>query len=142
MAKKEIGRQQKRDLAFDLYLNTDKSQKEICEIVGWTEKTFSENKDKGNWEELKGAETITSRKIIANLYQQLHDLSDKPIVHADKIIKLANAIEKLSGKKVTLSNSINVFKDFTIYAFGIDAELAKKINQLQNQYIQYKANNG
>lgn len=58
-----LSRERKRELALEMYLNTDKTQKEICEIVGWTEKTFTENKEKGVWDALKGASTITAANI-------------------------------------------------------------------------------
>jgi hypothetical protein len=138
-AKKDAGFD-KAELALDLYLHTDKSQKEICEIVGWTEKTFTANKIKNNWEELKGAGAITSAKIVTNLYKKLHDLSGADSLDADKLIKTAKAIEALSNKKATISQIINVFKDFTTWAFGKNAELAKEINRLQNEFINEKVN--
>ena len=35
-------KEQKQEIARTLYLVSDKTQKEICTIVGWTEKTFIE----------------------------------------------------------------------------------------------------
>ena len=65
-------------------------------------------------------------------------IRDSPTSKPDDIIKIANSIEKLSNKRVTVSQIINVFKDFTSYAFNQDAELAKEINLLQKKYVDYK----
>jgi len=143
-AKKSEGltRDKKREMALDLYLNTDKSQKEICEIVGWTEKTFSDNKEKGNWEAMKGAETLTAQKIIMKLYKKLDELTEGDLISADALAKTAKVIEMLSNKRTTLSHNINTFKEFTTFLFAKDADLAKKVNKYQQEFINDKVSNG
>lgn len=138
--KKELGREQKRQLALDLYLNTDYTQKQICAIVGWSEKSFSDNKEKGKWEELKGAQTITAQKIIRNLHVRAYELSEQGKFNADEMSKIAKSIEIFSDKRVTISSTINVFKEFTTWAFTRNPELAKQINILQQEFIQDKLN--
>ena len=138
MAKKALGREEKKAIALDLFLDTDKTQKEIAEIVNVTEKTVTKWKVEGDWDLLKSASTITARNIIDNIYQKMHELSLSDKLEADKLIKLASTIEKLSNKKVTVSQIINVFKDFTTWAFGEDPELAKQINLLQKKYVNNK----
>lgn len=141
MATKKLSNDKKRDTALDLYINTDKSQKEICLIVGWTEKTFSSNKDKYGWEKLKGATTITSQNIIGKLYLKLETIVNEDKLDADALSKVAKAIELLSNKKVTLSQHINCAKEFTTWAFGVNPDLAKEINKLQSQFITERASN-
>ncbi|WP_312399509.1 transposase [Chryseobacterium sp.] len=136
--RKKLTNEEKYSIAQDLYLETDKTQKEIAEIVGVTEKTLGKWKWDGEWELLKSASTVTSRKIIDNLYKRAYELSENPKSKPDDIIKIANSIEKLSNKKVTVSHIINVFKDFTAYAFNQDADLAKKINLMQKKYVDFK----
>ena len=138
MSGKKLSLDEKKAIAFDLYLDTDKSQKEIAKIVGVTEKTLGKWKIDGEWDLLKNATSITARNIIDNLYKRAFALSENPDSKADDIIKIANSIEKLSNKKVTISQIINVFKDFTSWAFGQDAELTKEINLLQKKYIDHK----
>ena len=136
--KRKLSNDEKYAIAQDLFLETDKTQKEIAEIVHVTEKTLGKWKTEGEWEMLKNASTVTARKIIDNLYKRAHTLSEDPTSKPDDIIKIANSIEKLSNKRVTVSQIINVFKDFTSYAFNQDAELAKEINLLQKKYVDYK----
>ena len=136
--KKGLSYDDKKVIALELYLETDKNQKEIAMIVGVTEKTISKWIKEGDWELLKQAQTITVKNIVTNLYNQAYKLSIADEVNADKLIKLANTIEKLQNKKVTISHIINVFKDFTTFAFSENAELAKQINVLQKKYVESK----
>ncbi|MCO5253370.1 MAG: hypothetical protein M9892_03280 [Bacteroidetes bacterium] len=135
-----LSRADKEALALDLFLNTDKPQREICEIVGWTEKTFTEKKKKNRWDELKSAHTLTANKIISNIYKKLSEETEKDRLDADKIIKLANSIEKLSDRQATISQIINVFKEFTTFTMELNPELAKKINEFQKKFIDHKIN--
>lgn len=141
MIKKGFTNDQKREVALDLFLNTDKTQKQICEIVGWTEKTFIANKEKNNWGALKSASTLGAQNIIAKLYgkiEKLIELHDDDI-DADKLIKITKSIEALSNKKVTLSQHINCAKEFTTWFFSVKPELAKELNKYQQQFITQRA---
>jgi hypothetical protein len=126
---------QKREDALDLYLNTDITQKQICNIIGWSERTFTTNKDKYGWKALKEAESISTKKILANLYKQAFELSKADKVDADKLVKLAKTIEALSDNKVTLSHYINCFKGFTRWLIDKDKETARTVNQLQQEFV-------
>lgn len=137
---KKLTNEDKKALAQQLFLETDKTQKEIAAIAQITEKTLTKWKNGGDWELLRQAQTVTSANLISNLYQKAYDLSLEDKIDADKLVKLANTIEKLSNKKVTVSNIINVFKEFTSWAFGENPELAKQINLLQRKYVDHKIN--
>lgn len=131
----------KLNIAFDLYLNTDKTQAEICEIVDWAENTFTRNKREGNWDELKSAQELTSNKIITNIYKRLQEITESGnTLDPDKIIKLAKSIESLSDRKVTVSNIINVFKEFTGWLMTSNPEMAKQINEQQKLFVSFKIN--
>lgn len=130
----------KEAMAQELFLGTDKSQKEIAGIVKVTPKTLGKWKDKGNWELLRQAQTVTAANIISNLYEKAYELSTADTVDADKLAKLAATIEKLSNRKTTISSIINVFKGFTNWAMEKDPELGKAINDLQRQYVDIKIN--
>lgn len=131
-------REQKKNQALDLFLNTDLSQKAICDIIDVSEKTFSAWKAVNNWDTLKSATLLTSGRIVKNLYEKALKLSEEDNLDADKMIKLAKSIESLSQRKTTLSQTLNVFKDFTAYAFTKNPELAKEINKLMQIYINDK----
>ncbi|CAG2532936.1 hypothetical protein MAR621_03130 [Maribacter dokdonensis] len=130
----------KKIAAEDLFMRTDKTQKEIAAIVGVTEKTIGKWIKIGKWEDLKQAEVLTTSNLIKNLYQKAYELSLEDEVNADKLVKLANTIEKLSDRKVTVSTTINVFKDFINWVSERDLDMSKKINELQRKFVDFKIN--
>ena len=144
MSKEKISissQKDKQQLALDLYLNTDKTQKEICELIGWNERTFSQNKAKYKWEELKSATQLTAQKITVNIYRRLEEATKEGTsLDPDKIIKLAKSIEYLNEKKTTVAQAINVFKEFTAELMAEDPEFAKKVNEAQKKYILKRIN--
>ena len=128
----------KKQHAFDLFMNTDYTQKRICELVGVSEKTFGSWKqaNKQDWDELKSATQITSKVIERNVYKRLADLTaEGQVFQADQLIKAAKTIEILRGDKITLSQTINVFKGYTTFLFDKNPELAKQNNLYQQDYI-------
>lgn len=137
---KTMNLKEKKEIAEELFFQTDKSQKEIANTVKVTEKTIGKWKDEGNWEVLRQARTVTSNNIINELYQRAYELSQKDDVDADKLSKISTTIERLSNKKTTVSQIINVFKGFTTFAFGEDPEVAKEINGLMRKYVDTKVN--
>ncbi|PLW89991.1 hypothetical protein [Mucilaginibacter sp.] len=138
----KLSRERKRELALEMYLNTDKTQKEICNIVGWTEATFTDNKEKGQWDSLKGATSITAANIIKKLYLKLELLVDADKIDADALIKVTKSIEFLSNKKVTISQHINCAKEFTVWLFAKKPEFAKELNNYQKAFINELVSNG
>lgn len=138
----KLSRERKRELALEMYLNTDKTQKEICNIVGWTEATFTDNKEKGQWDSLKGATSITAANIIKKLYLKLEALVDADKIDADALIKVTKSIEFLSNKKVTISQHINCAKEFTVWLFAKKGDLAKEFNKYQREFINELVSNG
>ncbi|WP_420581949.1 hypothetical protein [Reichenbachiella sp.] len=111
-----------RAKAHDLYVYSDFNQQEICDICEISDKTLREWIKKHGWEEERKQNSITTPKIIAALNQRLYELSTEDdgkamIANADKISKIAAAIEKLKGRELYLSNYIEVFKDITNWLF-------------------------
>ncbi|MDN3621338.1 hypothetical protein QWY81_17860 [Polaribacter undariae] len=138
--KKDISNEDKKAIAYDLYMNTDLSQKEICGKVAITQATFTAWKKKHNWEIHKQASSITSQQIIRNLYKKGLELSNDPKATSDSQLKNAKAIELLSGNKASISNIINVFKEFTTFEFDRNPELAKQINKEMKVWVDHKIN--
>ncbi|MGJ1352382.1 hypothetical protein ACR79P_08445 [Sphingobacterium spiritivorum] len=141
MAKDKLSNDDKKEIAFDLFMSTDKTQNEICEIVGVAPKTFTRWKQNGLWDELKGATAITSHKIITNIYKAMHDMTlEGKDIKADALAKLARVVEVISDKKYTISQMFNVFKAFTNYVFPKDPETAKLINRYMKEFVDEQIN--
>jgi uncharacterized protein YjcR len=135
MGKDKLSNEDKKSLAYDLYMNTDKTQNEICDIIGIAPKTLTKWKQDGLWEELKGATTITANNIITNIYKKMHEMTLEERLNADALAKLARVIEVVSDKKYTISQVINVFKEFTNWLFPKDAEAAKALNKHMKVFV-------
>lgn len=136
--KKQLSNEEKRTIAYDLYMNTSLSQKEICIKVKITEATFSTWKKKYNWEIHKQAFSITAQNIVSNLMEKAYKMSEDKDASPDGILKLVKAIEGLTANKVTISNIINVFKEFTTFEFDRNPDLAKQINSEMKVFVDYK----
>lgn len=138
---KNLSSEEKKEIAFDLFMNTDKSQKEISEIIKVTQKTMGKWVTEGLWRELKSAGTITAQRIINNIYKQMADLTESGgNIEADKLIKLAGTIEKISNKKLSISNRINVFKEEINFIYARDPDFAKKLNLYQKELLEDRVN--
>lgn len=136
MGKDKLSNEEKKALGYDLFMNTDKTQNEICQIIKITPQTFTRWKQDGLWEELKGATTITAGNIITNIYKKMFEMTQVPDkINADALAKLARVIEVVSEKKYTLSQVINVFKEFINWLFPKDPELAKAINKFMKEWV-------
>ena len=140
MAGKALSNEDKKEIAYDLYMNTKMSQKEIADRAKVTQATFTAWKQKYDWEIHKQAFSITSQNIISNLMQKAFKMSEEDKVNPDGILKLVKSIEGLSDRKVTISNVINVFKEFTTWAFDKNPELSKEINRMQKEFVSHKIN--
>lgn len=142
----------KRELAYDLFINTNKTQKEICGIVGVAEKTFRDWKTKGNWEEMRGAHLMTREKTVKMMFQQIHQIKqaaeneERQLTPAecDQIYKISNTIDKLD-KKVQLSHYIEVFENFQGWLVKYAPDLSKQLINYMDEFVNIKAdelNNG
>lgn len=141
MAKDKLSNEEKKSLAFDLFMNTDKTQNEICELIGIAPKTFTRWKQDGLWEELRGAMNITAGNITLNIYKKMHEMtSAEGNINADALAKLARVIEVISDKKYTVSQMFNVFKAFTNWLFPKDVATAKLLNRYMKEFVDEEIN--
>lgn len=139
--------QQKKEVAKALYLNTDKSQREICEIVGWTEKTFSDTKSKQRWGEIKETKNLTKQQIISMLHAQTLKTmqlaqDENRLLKAsevDCIAKLTASIDKLE-RRATIETIIEVFEEYNNWLLTLNVPLAQENNKWQDKYVMGKIN--
>lgn len=115
-----LSNETKRLRAQDLYVYSDFNMTDIAEICEVSDKTLRVWRDKYGWQELKKSHAVTSPRIIAQLQQAMFSMSEdkqQAVGNADKLVKLASAIEKLQGRQLYLANYIEVFQDFTAWMF-------------------------
>lgn len=133
----------KQSIAYHLFMHTNKLQKEIAVLAGTSEHTMSKWVEKFKWKQEKATLTVTSDKIISDIYQQIavhNELirSEKRMstsAEADALAKLATIIEKLD-KKLSPSIVMNAFMRFNDWLVTINPELAKQCLEYQIKYVQ------
>ncbi|MEO8150259.1 MAG: hypothetical protein ABI723_21675 [Bacteroidia bacterium] len=140
-----MNQEQKIEVAKTFYLSTDKTQKEICEIVEWTEKTFREQKQKGKWNEMRETKNFTKQQIITMMHHQTFKLmqtakDENRMLSAseiDSVAKLTAAIDKLE-KRATLETYIEVFEEYNKFLLPLNGAFAQANNGYQDLFIQSK----
>ncbi len=105
----ELSRQKKRELAKQIYLRDNLSQKEIAEMVDISQKSLSKWIKDERWDAEKSAYTITREQQIQRLYGHISTINDNisqrepgqnvpNAKEADTLNKLATAIKKLENE--------------------------------------------
>lgn len=114
----EMSRQKKRELAKQIYLRDNLSQKEIADMVDVSQKSLSKWIKEERWDTEKSAYTITREQQIQRLYSHISTINDNisardagknvpDAKEADTLNKLATAIKKLENE-VGISEVIGV----------------------------------
>ena len=130
---------EKKELAKDLFLQTDLSQKEIAERLGISEVTLSTWKTEGEWAAIKVSITTTERNVYANILQEIEKLQEEKKFDT----KTANAYVRLLNQlrpkeEVRLAQLISGFMEFTEWLGKHDLESAKAFNKWQLEFISEK----
>lgn len=119
------------DDAERLSVKEGKSQREISQLLGVSEKTLSQWSVKGEWKR-KRKEYLTNTRIgpadkLKNSLIELIDrLDPKELAEnakiADQITKIISAIEKISGGRDILGATIETMDRFTGYLLRMEAD--------------------
>jgi hypothetical protein len=138
MAKKEA-----QSLAKQLFLNTNKTQDEICRIVKVTPKTMNGWAKK--WKPLKDAHNLLPDQQVAKIYVQLEAL-DQLIEEQNNIPtsgqadikkKLTAAIKDI--QKVGLKEYVLCFEELISHIRAVDLDLAKALVDHTNDFLLSKS---
>jgi len=135
-------------LAKELYLAGTKTQKEIAEMVGVTEKTLSNWVDAGNWETIRAARMSTVAEVATNVIaiQKARTAEILASIQAggdtnkygDELLKMAMALEKLQGH-TTLTTYIQVLQEFMGFVGGKDHKFRAQLAEMQSAFLNQKA---
>jgi predicted transcriptional regulator len=148
MAKQKQSISDKQVLAHDTFMRTNKTQKEIAELVGVGADTVSDWVKKGKWKELKTANSVTRAQIIANKLMQIKDMNDeialrdkKYPTYKEQMVQslITDDIRKLD-KSLSLPDYISVLEEFLKSLNETNQALAKQVAPFINRFAQDKAN--
>ena len=148
MVKHKSSLADKKTLAHDLYMRTNKTQKEIAQLCDVKYDTLGEWVQKGKWKELRAANSVTRSQVISNTLLQLKELQDEINSRAerkyptpkesDTMIKMSNLIRDLD-KSLSLADYITIIEDILKYLNDGKPELAKELGPHLLEFAQNKA---
>jgi hypothetical protein len=135
---------EKKALAQSLYTRGHLSRKEICDIVGITEKTLRAWIEKHEWNDLKEAQTVTRQQLLTDSYKQLKAVNqaiedrggipDKTLSDAKSVLR--KEIEALSDSPVHIY--IEVFNEVTEWLIKNHPGKAADISNLLLSFIEQR----
>lgn len=119
------------DDAERLAVKDGKSQREIAEFLGISEKTISQWSSKGDWmkkrkEYLTSTRTGPAEKLKKTLLDMLEQINPKDILEStritDQITKIISAIEKIEGGRDVLGATIETMDRFSKYLMRVETD--------------------
>lgn len=138
-----------QELARVLYMS-GMTAEEIADKVGVVRQTVSRWVNTLGWKEMRAASSITRPELINKVLVSINNLLDKANEMGDdeaaaglgdKLIKLANAIEKLE-KKTSVVDRVDTMIDFENWLVKnrelypeLTAEITLLVNRLHNDYL-------
>ncbi len=131
--------------AENLFLNTEKSQKEIAEQIGISPRTLYRWIQQGRWQELKSATRRMPSVLVKNIYSQLDDINygiakrERGERHPTKdesltINRLMNCIGKVQ-KQTSQGQNIQFMMNFIDYVRPLNDDLAKLLTHYGSAFL-------
>jgi hypothetical protein len=144
MGKEKTAEKQK---AFDLFCNTELTQKEITGIVHVSQQQMSKWVTAENWDLHKTARRVTTGQLILDYYQQLAAINREikenqhnvpTAAQTDMMNKVKDNITGLQ-KRYNLSAYHSVLKEFTEWIVKVNANDAKVFGPYMLDFLRHKA---
>jgi DNA-binding XRE family transcriptional regulator len=131
-----------QQLAKDLYLQTQKTQQEIAEILNLNRKTIYLWIRHGKWEEMKIAARQAPCVVMQDIYNHIDQINIRisgredhcpTPVEVDMLRKLVN-MTRVIEKKHT-GAYIEAFQELTMFIAKRNNDLAKQVTRFANDYV-------
>ena len=134
--------QDKHQLARDLYLQADKTQTEIAEILDVNRKTIYLWCKKGKWEETKIAIRQSPSNILQSIYNHIDEVNKKienredrcPTMHEVELLRKLLRMSKDLGKKNT-GFYIEAFEELSYFIGFDDRDFKQKLSQYITKFV-------
>ncbi len=132
----------KQQLAKDLYLQADKTQTEIAEILDVNRKTIYLWSKKGKWEQIKQALLLSPSAILHDLYSHIGRVNEKIFAREDQcpIMQDVEMLRKLvkMTKDIPKKHSgfyIEAIEDFSYFLSRRNPESVKQYMPIADEFI-------
>lgn len=144
----DLSIKQKKEWAKQLFCEGTYTQKAIADKVDVSEKTMSKWVEQENWESLRKSLLVTKQEQLANLYEQLSEITaaikNKPVgeryadsKQADIMVKITASIEQLE-EETNMADIFEVGKQYVSFIQTIDFEGSKVACDYYDIFIQHK----
>lgn len=126
-----------------LAVREGKTQREISELLGISEKTISAWSKKGEWMRQRKEYLVSTRegpiaKLKARFAQLLEDMGDLDARKTDEIYKIRLLIDRMEGGMDVLGSAIETMDKFSKYLVRVelDKEIIKKIGEHIHRFFE------
>ena len=144
-----MAKKNEQELAKQLFLQSDKTQKQIASIVGTQESTIGKWVKDGGWEELKETLRTSDEQIIRDLYQELVKITERVKKSEDGFAdsKIADARNKIIAsinrmqKQVALPQKVAVCMQLLDFVAAKDLKLGKDLDTHIGRFLNDQAKN-
>ncbi|TNE29195.1 MAG: helix-turn-helix domain-containing protein [Bacteroidetes bacterium] len=143
-----MAKKAEKKIAMQLFIATNKSQKEIAEQIGVSEHTLSKWVNEGNWHDIKTAKTLTRESLLSEAYRRLEKINQKIEDDYDGLpdkktndakSTILREIQTLE-KDDSLALTISVMERFTRFVAQRDFQLSKSLSQISMEFLETRAN--
>jgi transposase len=135
----------KKEMAMQMYICGNQTQKAIASIVGVTEKTIGKWIDNGGWKDLKNLTTVTRKQLLKDSYAQLAAVNERIRNNGNVPTKeqydaksiIGKEIDRLSDAPLAVYTDVfSDFIDFMLRNYPKDAQLFAKYSM---EFIENKS---
>ena len=142
----------KETLARDLFFQTGKTQKEIAQIIGVSEKTIYLWMRDGDWKRLRSASKRMPSMIVENFYSQVQELNEEirsrdtgkrypTIQEAEVFRKMVMTIGRIQ-KGHTQPEYMEMMQKFLSWVMSQDHTLSKTLTPIANAFLKTQSVDG
>lgn len=138
---------QKKQLAEELFMHGNYTQKELAERVGVTENTMG--KWVKPWRKLLAASKTTKQEVLQRIDKAINDIfvdaenEGRKLNSADyDAISKLNKTRESIDREMGLSVIIEVFQEYNSFLMVQNSDLCKQNNEYQDQFVNLKASGG
>jgi len=139
-----------KKLAYELFMSTDMTQKEIAESIRSTEKTLSLWAKDGGWKTIKTAISITEPELIAGYYKIIQKIQGMMLsldegnikemnTYADAISKIQSKIKALKRNDIDLSLRVMICDEIIEHCRRINPTQLKPLADTLMNFLEEKA---
>lgn len=142
----------KQRLAQTLFFQSDKTQKEIANLVGVSEKTIYLWMKQGDWKRLRSTSRLMPSMIVENFLSQVQELNDEirtrdqgkrypTIQEAETFRKMIVTIGRIQ-KGHTQGEYMEMMQKFLTFLLPLNHELVKTISYYADDFLKSRAVEG